>query len=768
MAVKLRRYQGKSVQEIRKVRAAGHKSTLLASTTGSGKTHTATYLARNDYHPQDASMIWTAHSNELIEQALGAALKQEPALEGRFGPRHRPGVGLVQGRNAQHHAKWVYATIQTLSKKNRLAAVLENGIPDVVVIDECHHSTATTYQNSVLKTMAWYAQHKNFDLAWEKAHDPEDRTTVLELLEKFNVPFFTLGITATPKRSDGRPLGEVFKSIAYQYPLPTAIHDGYLKPYRCETVLTKIPFDRVKINPVTGEFVMTDLVAVLEEDGVGNWPELVFESWLEKTAGKMQTIAFFPSIPMALQFVEKARERGFLAAHIGSEFVVDHAGNVTYGKDANAYKRARKAIIANFRPGRTRILTGFNALLEGFDSITECILWARPTKSDVVLTQGIGRGLRTYPGVARQFARDGGGWLIQWDSLDDGIAALKYFKRDDAIYEDGGMHWTRFAGDAPFHTECMVLDFVDTEANLLIAGNLFGDMSQPARPEVMEDEEAETEDLGEDVITLEDAAKRQARDDGDLSDGAGRIYSPKNLMRGAKENWHDAGNQIMSARMGYVPPLTGDWGSQTVLLIYPDSPDLAADFQDKIDLYTRRRAAVRGTGPEAVAKLQRADEMLQQFSAMHKLFSNFQVWAVTCPVLDKHEQDSRGYWITEEHWWSPEVKAEVLALAPNGVAAFEQGVLLAAKYPPAEGFNKKGNSGQGKRLSSDQPLYRSLTTGFVAREAKKHGVPIPSVHAVKSFTLGDASKWRSTILAHCHVRTALKTARKIREIPWGG
>lgn len=767
MTVRLRRYQKQAVNKVREVRDAGAPSSVVAIPTGTGKTHLGTTWLREDYYPSDARVMWMAHTEELVHQAMKAAKKQDPAMDRRFGNLGRPGLGLVQGRNAAHHARWVYGTVQTLSKRRRLEAVLEHGIPDAVVIDECHHATATTYQDALLKTMAWYTKKKDFDWAWNKAHDVDDRRTVLEVMEHVDVPYHALGLTATAKRTDGRGLGEVFKTIASQYSLPAARHDGYLKPFVCETVLTKIPFERVKVNRQTNEFVMSDLVAVLEEDGVGNWPELVFEAWLDKTGGALQTIAFFPSIPMSAQFVELAWQRGFKAAHIGSDFCIDENGTYYPKSSMKAYRAARARIIANFRPGGITILTGFNALLEGFDSITDCILWARPTKSDIVLTQGIGRGLRTFPGVARQFRRSGGGWLIQWDSLEDAVRVMTRFQRGEDIYQDGGMYWTKFDGEPPFATSCLVLDFVDTEASLLLAGNLFGNQAKPAQVEVLEAEAAETEDLNDDEsITLAEAGLRQAREEGDLSDGSGKVFKPKNLFRGARENWHDAGDQIMTAQMGYIPPVSGNYGQTTILMIYPDSPDLTADFDEKIKLWKRRRSNIKASDPQAPVKLEMADTRLKEFEAMRDLFANFSVWEVTCPVLDEGKTNAKGYPERQEQWWSSDVKARVRALIPNGVDAFEKAVLISTEYPELEGFSKKGGTGRSKRLTTDKPLYRSLTTGFVAKEARKYGVPTPSVHSVKSFTLGEASKWRSTILAHCHVRKALKEARKLREVPW--
>ncbi|HID4702111.1 TPA: DEAD/DEAH box helicase [Enterobacter cloacae] len=87
---------------------------------------------------------------------------------------------------------------------------------------------------------------------------------------------------------------------------------------------------------------------------------------------------------------------------------VDHANFLTIqfnqaGVNAEvmtAYTPAeeRQTIIHRFETGATKIIVSVGVLVAGFDSDVRCIIYARPTKSEIRWLQALGRGLRTAPG----------------------------------------------------------------------------------------------------------------------------------------------------------------------------------------------------------------------------------------------------------------------------------------------------------------------------------------------------------------------------------
>lgn len=58
----------------------------------------------------------------------------------------------------------------------------------------------------------------------------------------------------------------------------------------------------------------------------------------------------------------------------------------------------RRMIIHRFEQGATKIIVNVGVLTAGFDSDVRCIIYARPTKSEMRWLQVLGRGLRTAPG----------------------------------------------------------------------------------------------------------------------------------------------------------------------------------------------------------------------------------------------------------------------------------------------------------------------------------------------------------------------------------
>ncbi|UAN58013.1 DEAD/DEAH box helicase [Serratia sp. JSRIV004] len=58
----------------------------------------------------------------------------------------------------------------------------------------------------------------------------------------------------------------------------------------------------------------------------------------------------------------------------------------------------RQLIIHRFETGATKIIVSVGVLVAGFDSDVRCVIYARPTKSEIRWLQALGRGLRTAPG----------------------------------------------------------------------------------------------------------------------------------------------------------------------------------------------------------------------------------------------------------------------------------------------------------------------------------------------------------------------------------
>ena len=66
--------------------------------------------------------------------------------------------------------------------------------------------------------------------------------------------------------------------------------------------------------------------------------------------------------------------------------------------DANTEREERKVIIDKFQAGEVKVICSIGTMTTGVDVDCRCIIMARPTKSEILFVQCIGRGLRPRPG----------------------------------------------------------------------------------------------------------------------------------------------------------------------------------------------------------------------------------------------------------------------------------------------------------------------------------------------------------------------------------
>jgi superfamily II DNA or RNA helicase len=717
MSVSLRPYQQRAVKAAQKAYDSGEPSQLIPMATGCGKTHTAIYWMREQFHPSDTRVLWLAHSKELITQSRQAALNQDSAFNERIqiGDEMPPTTGIMQAKLDMADARWTFATIQTVSIKERLRRYLSYGVPELIVCDEAHHAAATSYQDHVLRTTLWMTKLNDFDAAWDNAHDLDDKRTVLQLAQDLKAKTHVLGLTATPKRMDGKALGSVFSVFSGKYLLPQAIRDGYLKPLQAMHVATRLPFEDVRRDKRTGSFVMTDLVSMLE---VNNWVELVAESWQDKMPDAPQTIVFMPSIDMSRRFVAKMNESGFKAGHIDFQMCIDGAGRSTEEVDLS-YSAHRQRIIESFQTGEIKLLSGFGALLEGFDApATSGVLWARPTLSDIVLTQGVGRGARTASGVARQLLdQKEDTWRIQFDNGE----------------------WVGYNnGQVPFNTVCQVIDFVDVEASLMTAGDLGGIVDKPATVEDLENEE-ETEDLIPEVVLH--------REMDDLEDSAmagdGKVYSYKSLFRKSGFDWF-VYNGIQSVAL--------DRGLVTV--IYPPVRAIAHELLQRVE---QRRLHLDTHRDLPVADEANILKEMGDYKAVAEVLNSFSVWRAECPVEEKGDK-------TISKWESGRAAARLVSLHDNEVTAFESTQPVIDLWTEPDILNAKSKTWHSKEPSPNQLKY-IIECGSAVRLKHKHQVLCPTPAEIYTMNRGDVSALYGYVYGVAMVHKALKLLTSHLQLP---
>jgi type I site-specific restriction endonuclease len=186
-----------------------------------------------------------------------------------------------------------------------------------------------------------------------------------------------LGVTATPSRLDGAPLGDTFKSLLQYGQLMKFVEDGYLASMRhFATGSPELSEVRVKN---TGDYDEKLLYSAMNS-------ELVMADIIkgyEFHAKNKKAIVFAVNTEHAQNIANRFNEKGYKAVALD------------YKTDA----QDRKDLVDQFKRGEIQILCNVNLFTEGFDCPdVEVVQLARPTKSLNLYLQMIGRGMRVYPG----------------------------------------------------------------------------------------------------------------------------------------------------------------------------------------------------------------------------------------------------------------------------------------------------------------------------------------------------------------------------------
>lgn len=317
--------------ELERLRRDGERRALVVAATGLGKTYLAAFDARDARR-----VLFVAHREELLRQAQQTF--------GRLYPSRSQ--GLVADGRADWDRELVFASIQTLSRPERLAE-LDPQHFDYVVIDEFHHAAANTYQR------------------------------VLDAVS----PRFLLGLTATPFRGDNRDILELCNgNLAYQVGLFEAIAFGWLIPFRYFGIADVVMYDDELLNARRTGY---DTIKLTLRFNTASRAALVLERYREHPSSA--ALGFCVSIEHAQFMADQFQAAGVAAAAVHS------------GPDSID----RVEAIRRLAQGTLRVLFTVDLFNEGVDiPCVDLVLFLRPTESMTVFLQQLGRGLRLHPGKA--------------------------------------------------------------------------------------------------------------------------------------------------------------------------------------------------------------------------------------------------------------------------------------------------------------------------------------------------------------------------------
>jgi len=322
----LRPYQDDGVGEIRNSYIEGYEAPLYILPTGGGKTVIFNFVARNSASKSKRVLI-LMHRVELIRQTI-KKLQEDGIIPGVINPKFTPNpLAPIQ-----------VGSVQTIWRRTERMQP-----PDLIIIDEAHHATASTY------------------------------TKIIEAFPNAKI----LGVTATPERTDGTGLGVNagghFDTMIMGPQIYELIQEGYLVQPKHYMPSNSIDFS--SFHHRMGDFVKSELEDAFDKphitgDAVSHYRKLAY--------GK-PAVAFCVSISHA--------------EHVAKEF--RNAGYRSWSVDGKTDERKRQWLINGLGNGKVDVLTSCDLIGEGVDipSIFACIN-LRPTESLSLYIQQGGRALR--------------------------------------------------------------------------------------------------------------------------------------------------------------------------------------------------------------------------------------------------------------------------------------------------------------------------------------------------------------------------------------
>ena len=257
-----RDYQLDAVDKVFASFAKGNRRVLLQKPTGTGKTPTFCYIAR-EFLKQGEGVLVLAHRQELIYQAH----EKIEAIGGL------PAGIIKSGKPIDWDFDIQVASVQTLTRRQSFP---EAGL---VIVDEAHHACSKSY------------------------------TRIFEAYKDA----YILGVTATPNRSDGQGLKNEFDDLIVLHSPRWFIDRGFLTEYK--VFASKARVDTTGVKVTAGDFNLNQLASAAKTSVIiGD----VVNDWKDKAEGK-QTVVFAVDVEHSKSIAAEFQANGVNAEHLDGE-----------------------------------------------------------------------------------------------------------------------------------------------------------------------------------------------------------------------------------------------------------------------------------------------------------------------------------------------------------------------------------------------------------------------------------------------------------------
>ncbi len=338
----LRPYQIECLERSLEHSQLGVNRQLAVLATGLGKTAIAANL--RVHHGLRNKVMFLVHMETLAVQAANAMQRWNPDL--RVGVEMAGSYADLEGF---YPPEFVVASVPTLGRKG--SDRIKRFVPSdfgAIIQDEAHIGMADSFKRV----------YEHFGLLESNPAGP-----------------LFLGITATPNRTDGRGLRDLFDVIVFDMGIQKGIADGWLCDIRGLRVNGKAKLDKVKIR--AGEFAQDELS---KEVNTPSRNAIIVKEWY-KHAYDRRTICFTVDIQHALDLAAAFTAHGTVAKAV-------------WGDDPERHEKIR-----GHKSGEYPVICCAQLLGIGYDDpLITCIVLSAPRKSFVRYAQEVGRGTRIADG----------------------------------------------------------------------------------------------------------------------------------------------------------------------------------------------------------------------------------------------------------------------------------------------------------------------------------------------------------------------------------
>lgn len=349
--------QREALRNLAELRAKGETRAIIISATGTGKTHLSAFDVQRC---RPKRMLYIAQQQQILDAARASYIQVLGCPDSD--------TGLVTGAQRDDDKRYTFATVQTLSRPDVLSRFDPNAF-DYILVDEVHHAAADSYRR---------------------------------IIDHFR-PDFMLGMSATPERTDGINIFQLFgNNVAYEIRLQRALEEDMLCPFHYYGVAEYLTEDE-KQSPKVHR------IGTADGDASDSSSRHHLEEWLEQLSNphrvryiidKIQVYGEASSTVCGLVFCSRRDEAARLSQMFNQQW--NQQAERLYRTQAvtgETPAAQRSVAVERLERGELDYIFTVDLFNEGIDiPRVNQIVMLRQTQSSIIFTQQLGRGLRKFPG----------------------------------------------------------------------------------------------------------------------------------------------------------------------------------------------------------------------------------------------------------------------------------------------------------------------------------------------------------------------------------